>query len=188
MVKDADKPRCVLIIVENLPSPFDRRVWQEATTLQQNGYGVSIICPTGKGYEKKFEEIDGIHIYRHNLHPQRHLGDAELPGTPDEVKQFLAGGFRMSEEELGDGAGMPRQQFSVRPTVHSMLNLLDDLRGGEIPVPERRAGTDAEQACDLGDLQSQVAAEQEVANDPHTGIIPLTLPEKPKGGLQNVCL
>lgn len=94
----------------------------------------------------------------------------------------------MSEEELGDGAGMPRQQFSVRPTVHSMLNLLDDLRGGEIPVPERRAGTDAEQACDLGDLQSQVAAEQEVANDPHTGIIPLTLPEKPKGGLQNVCL
>jgi len=61
------KPRRVLIIVENLPSPFDRRVWQEATTLQQHGYVVSIICPTGKGYEKKFEKIDGIHIYRHNL-------------------------------------------------------------------------------------------------------------------------
>ena len=59
--------RKVLIIVENLPSPFDRRVWQEATTLKQHGYGVSIICPTGKGYEKKYEEIDGIHIYRHNL-------------------------------------------------------------------------------------------------------------------------
>lgn len=57
----------VLIIVENLPSPFDRRVWQEATTLKQHGYGVSIICPTGKGYEKKYEEIEGIHIYRHNL-------------------------------------------------------------------------------------------------------------------------
>jgi glycosyltransferase involved in cell wall biosynthesis len=67
MVMVADKPRRVLMIVENLPSPFDRRVWQEATTLQQNGYGVSIICPTGKGYEKKYEEIDGIHIYRHNL-------------------------------------------------------------------------------------------------------------------------
>jgi len=67
MVKDADRPRRVLIIVENLPSPFDRRVWQEATTLQQQGYGVSIICPTGKGYEKKYEEIDGIHIYRHRL-------------------------------------------------------------------------------------------------------------------------
>lgn len=57
----------ILIIVENLPSPFDRRVWQEATTLQRNGYQVSIICPTGKGYEKTFEVIDDIHIYRHSL-------------------------------------------------------------------------------------------------------------------------
>lgn len=67
MVRDTDKQRRVLIIVENLPSPFDRRVWQEATTLQQHGYIVSIICPTGKGYEKKYEELEGIHIYRHNL-------------------------------------------------------------------------------------------------------------------------
>lgn len=59
--------RSVLIIVENLPSPFDRRVWQEATTLHQAGYRVSIICPTGKGYEKKHEVIDGIDIYRHDL-------------------------------------------------------------------------------------------------------------------------
>lgn len=63
----AGKPRRVLVIVENLPSPFDRRVWQESTTLRDAGYEVSIICPTGKGYEKKFEIIDGIHIYRHNL-------------------------------------------------------------------------------------------------------------------------
>lgn len=59
--------RRVLILVENLPSPFDRRVWQEATTLHSNGYGVSIICPTGKGYEKHYEEINGIHIYRYDL-------------------------------------------------------------------------------------------------------------------------
>jgi glycosyltransferase involved in cell wall biosynthesis len=57
----------ILILVENLPSPFDRRVWQEATTLHEHGYGVSIICPTGKGYEKFYEEIDGIHIYRYDL-------------------------------------------------------------------------------------------------------------------------
>lgn len=55
------------MIVENLPSPFDRRVWQESTTLRDAGYEVSIICPTGKGYEKKFEVVDGIHIYRHSL-------------------------------------------------------------------------------------------------------------------------
>jgi glycosyltransferase involved in cell wall biosynthesis len=59
--------RRVLIIVENLPSPFDRRVWQEATTLREAGYGVSIICPTGKGCEQRYEQIDGIHIYRHPL-------------------------------------------------------------------------------------------------------------------------
>jgi glycosyltransferase involved in cell wall biosynthesis len=67
MTTGRDRQRRVLIIVENLPSPFDRRVWQEATTLHQHGYGVAIICPTGQGYEKKYEEIDGIHIYRHNL-------------------------------------------------------------------------------------------------------------------------
>ncbi|WP_373509948.1 glycosyltransferase family 4 protein [Thiocapsa sp.] len=57
----------VLILVENLPSPFDRRVWQEATTLAGNGYLVSIVCPKGKGYDESFEDIDGIHIYRYKL-------------------------------------------------------------------------------------------------------------------------
>lgn len=57
----------VLILVENLPSPFDRRVWQEASCLRDAGYLVSIICPTGRGYEKKFEIIDQIHIYRYQL-------------------------------------------------------------------------------------------------------------------------
>jgi glycosyltransferase involved in cell wall biosynthesis len=59
--------RRVLILVENLPSPFDRRVWQEATTLRDAGHEVSIICPTGKGCEKKFEAIDGIEIFRYSL-------------------------------------------------------------------------------------------------------------------------
>ncbi len=60
-------PKRVLILVENLPSPFDRRVWQEAGALRDAGYDVSIICPTGRGYGRKFEVIDGIHIYRYNL-------------------------------------------------------------------------------------------------------------------------
>ncbi|MFN8693541.1 MAG: glycosyltransferase family 4 protein [Holosporales bacterium] len=57
----------ILIIVENLPVPFDRRVWQEATTLKANGYEVSIICPTGKNYTARHEVLDGINIYRHPL-------------------------------------------------------------------------------------------------------------------------
>jgi glycosyltransferase involved in cell wall biosynthesis len=59
--------RRVLIIVENLPVPFDRRVWQEATTLHDAGYAVSIICPKGEGARKGFEVIDGIRVHRHPL-------------------------------------------------------------------------------------------------------------------------
>jgi glycosyltransferase involved in cell wall biosynthesis len=59
--------RKILIIVENLPLPFDRRVWLEARTLKAAGAEVSIICPTGKGYETLEEDIEGVHIYRHPL-------------------------------------------------------------------------------------------------------------------------
>ncbi|MBL7742099.1 MAG: glycosyltransferase family 4 protein [Chitinophagaceae bacterium] len=57
----------ILMVVENLPLPFDRRVWQEANTLKENGAEVSIICPKMKGYTKSYECINGIHIYRHPL-------------------------------------------------------------------------------------------------------------------------
>ena len=65
--RPAARPRRTLILVENLPSPFDRRVWQEATTLRENGYEVSIVCPTGRGYSSHEEIIDGIHILRYDL-------------------------------------------------------------------------------------------------------------------------
>jgi glycosyltransferase involved in cell wall biosynthesis len=57
----------ILIIVENLPVPPDRRVWQEAKALKEAGCEVSVICPTGRGYHKKYEILDGIHIFRHPL-------------------------------------------------------------------------------------------------------------------------
>ena len=65
-----NKERKVLIIVENLPVPFDTRVWQEATTLAANGYTVSVICPVGKGYTREEETLDGVHIFRHRLPPE----------------------------------------------------------------------------------------------------------------------
>jgi glycosyltransferase involved in cell wall biosynthesis len=61
------KARRVLFLVENLPSPFDRRVWQEACALRDAGHGVSIVCPTGRGYEKRFERLEGIDIWRYRL-------------------------------------------------------------------------------------------------------------------------
>jgi glycosyltransferase involved in cell wall biosynthesis len=57
----------ILILVENLPLPFDRRVWQEACALRDAGYRVSAICPKLKGFTRDHEELEGIHIYRHHL-------------------------------------------------------------------------------------------------------------------------
>ena len=57
----------VLIIVENLPVPFDRRVWQEARALKEAGYRVSIICPKSRRFDKSRETLEGIEIYRHSL-------------------------------------------------------------------------------------------------------------------------
>lgn len=57
----------ILIIVQNLPVPFDRRVWQEATSLQRAGFEVSVICPKKKIYTKGYELLDGVHIYRYPL-------------------------------------------------------------------------------------------------------------------------
>lgn len=57
----------VLIVVENLPVPFDTRVWKEALALYENGYEVCVICPKGKGFEKSYELLDGVHIYRHPM-------------------------------------------------------------------------------------------------------------------------
>lgn len=55
----------VLIIVENLPVPLDRRVWQEACALRDAGHEVTVICPQMRGYTQAEEVLDGIRIYRH---------------------------------------------------------------------------------------------------------------------------
>ena len=75
--------RKVLIIVENLPVPFDTRVWQEATTLAANGYTVSVICPKGKGYTQEEEFLQGVHIFRHDLPAEGNgaIGYAKEYGT-----------------------------------------------------------------------------------------------------------
>jgi glycosyltransferase involved in cell wall biosynthesis len=64
----------VLILVQNLPVPFDRRVWQEATSLVAAGYRVHIICPRTKAYPRRRELVDGIHIYRYWPGPEADSG------------------------------------------------------------------------------------------------------------------
>ncbi|MDZ4371007.1 MAG: glycosyltransferase family 4 protein [Phenylobacterium sp.] len=59
--------RTCVIVVENLPVPFDRRVWQEATALRDAGWIVTVICPLTQAYPSRDEVIDDIQIYRHPL-------------------------------------------------------------------------------------------------------------------------
>jgi glycosyltransferase involved in cell wall biosynthesis len=61
------RKRRVLIIVENLPAPFDRRVWQEARTLTAAGYEVEIICPARAPCMTRYEMLEGVRIHRHPL-------------------------------------------------------------------------------------------------------------------------
>jgi glycosyltransferase involved in cell wall biosynthesis len=59
------RARRVLIVVENLPVPFDRRVWLEATTLARHGDRVSVICPKAKGFTRSHEVIEDVEIFRY---------------------------------------------------------------------------------------------------------------------------
>lgn len=73
MVKERPKPientNCsrVLIISEDLPVPFDRRVWREANTLKDAGYQIAVVCRASKGYEAGHSVINGIDIFRYPL-------------------------------------------------------------------------------------------------------------------------
>jgi len=62
------RPR-VVILVENLPVPLDRRVWLEATILRDAGWDVVVIGPRGgPGMDRLRDEIDGVTVLRY---PQR---------------------------------------------------------------------------------------------------------------------
>jgi len=54
----------VLIIVQNLPVPFDRRVWLECQALVADGYEVAVVCPKGKG-DPAYQLIDSVQIYKY---------------------------------------------------------------------------------------------------------------------------
>lgn len=61
------QPR-VLIVVQNLPVPLDRRVWLECQALVAADYGVSVICPKGPG-DPSFQVLDGVRIHKYTAPP-----------------------------------------------------------------------------------------------------------------------
>jgi len=57
--------RRVLYVLQNLPVPFDRRAWLQASTLAKNGYEVSVICPKARGFNLSRERREDVEIYRY---------------------------------------------------------------------------------------------------------------------------
>jgi glycosyltransferase involved in cell wall biosynthesis len=64
MKRNNGRPTRILIVVQNLPVPLDRRVWLECQALISAGYGVSVICPKGPGDPAR-QQIDGVRIYKY---------------------------------------------------------------------------------------------------------------------------
>jgi glycosyltransferase involved in cell wall biosynthesis len=57
------RPR-TLIIVQNLPVPFDRRVWLESKALTAAGHDVTVVCPKGKG-DPEHEVLEGVTLLKY---------------------------------------------------------------------------------------------------------------------------
>ncbi len=57
----------IVILVENLPVPFDRRVWMESCALRDAGFTVSVISPCKADEPNPVQTIDGIDVYRYPI-------------------------------------------------------------------------------------------------------------------------
>lgn len=54
----------VLVLVQNLPLPGDRRVWLECKSLRDAGYRVAAITPAAAG-DPAYEEYQGVHLHKY---------------------------------------------------------------------------------------------------------------------------
>src|ERR1700761_5059138 len=82
------KPRKtrLLIIVQNLPVPFDRRVWLECQALTSAGYQVSVVCPKGRG-DPAYQVIDSVELYKYRPYAP---GGSKISFIAEYAYSFLA--------------------------------------------------------------------------------------------------
>jgi len=76
----------VLIIVQNLPVPFDRRVWLECQALVSAGYRVVVVCPKGNG-DPPYQVIDTVQLYKYRPYAP---GGSKLSFVAEYAYSFLA--------------------------------------------------------------------------------------------------
>ena len=78
--------RRVLIIVQNLPLPFDRRVWLECQALVSAGYRVAAVCPKGIG-DPSYQVIDAVELHKYRAYAP---GGSKLSFIAEYAYSFLA--------------------------------------------------------------------------------------------------
>ena len=88
----------MVIIVQNLPVPFDRRVWLECQSLVERGYDVTVVCPQGEGTGPS-QVIDGVRIL---AYPGYSPGGSALGYLVEYAWSFLATA-RLVREARRDG-------------------------------------------------------------------------------------
>jgi glycosyltransferase involved in cell wall biosynthesis len=91
--------RRILIIVQNLPVPFDRRVWLECQALTAAGYRVTVVCPKGKG-DPGYQVIDGVQIYKYKPYAP---GGSKLSFVAEYAYSFLATAWHALKARLKGG-------------------------------------------------------------------------------------
>jgi glycosyltransferase involved in cell wall biosynthesis len=92
------RPR-VMIISQNLPVPFDRRVWLECRALTGEGYHVSVVCPQGKG-EARRAVLEGVTLLRYRPYAP---GGSGLSFVVEYLYSFLATAWLVLRARLRDG-------------------------------------------------------------------------------------
>ena len=83
--------RRVLIIVQNLPVPFDRRVWLECQALVSAGYRVAVVCPKGRG-DPSYEVMDTVELYKYRPYAP---GGSKLSFVGEYAYSFLATAWQL---------------------------------------------------------------------------------------------
>ena len=78
--------RRVLIIVQNLPVPFDRRVWLECQALVSAGYRVAVVCPKGRG-DPSYQVVDTVELYKYRPYAP---GGSKAGFITEYIYSFLA--------------------------------------------------------------------------------------------------
>jgi glycosyltransferase involved in cell wall biosynthesis len=76
----------VLIIVQNLPVPFDRRVWLECRALVSAGHAVAVVCPKGKG-DPGYAVVDTVQLYKYRPYAP---GGSKIGFLTEYVYSFVA--------------------------------------------------------------------------------------------------